>query len=94
MPKPPRELTKQIMTIQEIIDGLNDVIGGNKIKIEYYGKAFVEPLSEIRKQALELRSKMEVFKSNLEYALTAQYSSSERFASSKKVIAQFLSRNF
>jgi len=82
------------MTIQEIIDGLNDVIGGNKIKIEYYGKDFVEPLGEIRKQALELRSKMEVFKSNLEYALTAQFSTSERFASSKKVIDQFLSRKF
>jgi hypothetical protein len=94
MPKPPRELTKQVMTIQEIIDGLNDVIGGNKIKIEYYGKDFVEPLGEIRKQALELRSKMEVFKSNLEYALTAQFSTSERFASSKKVIDQFLSRKF
>ena len=94
MPKPPRELTKQVMTIQEIIDGLNDVISGNKIKIEYYGKDFVEPLGEIRKQALELRSKMEVFKSNLEYALTAQFSTSERFASSKKVIDQFLSRKF
>ena len=94
MPKPPRELTKQVMVVQEIIDGLNDVISGNKIKIEYYGKDFVEPLGEIRKQALELRSKMEVFKSNLEYALTAQFSTSERFASSKKVIDQFLSRKF
>lgn len=94
MPKPPKELTKQIVTIQEIIDGLNDVIGGNKIKIEYYGKDFVEPLSEIRKQALELRSKMEIFKSNLEYALTAQYSTSDRFASSSKVIDKFLTRTY
>jgi hypothetical protein len=94
MPKPPKELTKQILTIQDIIEGLNDVISGNKVKIEYYGKDFVEPLGEIRKQALELRSKLEVFKSNLEYALTAQYSTSERFASSKKVIDKFLTRTY
>ena len=94
MPKPPKELTKQILTIQDIIEGLNDVISGNKVKIEYYGKDFVEPLGEIRKQALELRNKLEVFKSNLEYALTAQYSTSERFASSKKVIDKFLTRTY
>lgn len=94
MPKPPRELTKQIITVQEIIDGLNDIVGNNKIKVQYYGKDFVEPLNEIRKQALELRGNLEVFKNNLEYALTAQYSTSDRFASSKKVIDKFLSRNY
>jgi predicted nucleic acid-binding Zn-ribbon protein len=95
MPKPPKELTKQIGTIQEIIESLNDVIGSNKIKIEHYGKDFIEPLNEIRKQALELRSNLEVFKNNLEYALTAQYSTSERFASSSKaVIDKFLSRSY
>jgi hypothetical protein len=94
MPKPPRELTKQIITVQEIIDGLNDIVGNNKIKVQYYGKDFVEPLNEIRKQALELRGNLEVFKNNLEYALTAQYSTSDRFASSKKVIDKFLSRSY
>jgi hypothetical protein len=95
MSKPPKELIKQISTIQEIIEGLNDIVSSGKIKIEFYGKDFIEPLNDIRKQALELRSSLEVFKHNLEYALTAQYSDSERFAStSKKVIDKFLSRNY
>lgn len=95
MNKPPRELTKQIATVAEIIEGLNDIIGNNKIKIEHYGKDFIEPLNEIRKQALELRGNLEVFKNNLEYALTAQFSNNERFAStSKKVIDKFLSRSY
>ena len=96
MPKPPKELTKQVAIIHDIIDSLNDVINDSKLKIEYYGKDFVEPLNEIRKQALELRSSLELFKSNLEYALTAQYSTSERFASEtpKKVVDKFLSRSY
>jgi hypothetical protein len=94
MPKPPKELMKQVRTVQEIIEGLNDIIG-DKIQTQYYGKAFIEPLNEIRKQALELRGSLEVFKNNLEYALSAQYSSNERFASDpKRVIDKFLSRNY
>jgi hypothetical protein len=95
MPKPPKELMKQVSTIQEIIEGLNDIIDNDKIKVQYYGKDFIAPLNDIRKQALELRGNLEVFKNNLEYALTAQFSSSERFAStSKRVLERFLSRNY
>jgi hypothetical protein len=95
MPKPPKELTKQVKVIQGIIDGLNDIIDNDKVQVQYYGKDFIEPLNEIRKQALELRSSLEVFKNNLEYALTAQYSTSERFAStSKRVIDKYLSRTY
>jgi len=95
MPKPPKELMKQVSIIQEIIEGLNDVIDNEKIKVQFYGKDFIEPLNDIRKQALELRGNLEVFKNNLEYALTAQFSSSERFAStSKRVLERFLSRNY
>lgn len=97
MAKPPRELTKQVEVVDEIISSLNGLIG-EKIRVELYGKAFLEPLSEIRKKALELRSDLEVFKGNLEHALTAQYYSpqNERFASEdtvRKVIGTFLSKS-
>lgn len=98
MAKPPAELKKQIQVMEEMIDNLNDLIDTKKIKVQYYGKDFLEPLGEIREEALSLRNKLEVFKNNLEYALTAQYTESERFASEKpavsyeKVIDRFLSR--
>jgi hypothetical protein len=97
MAKPPRELTKQVEVVDEVIASLDGLIGG-KIKVELYGKAFLEPLSEVRKMALELRSSLEVFKGNLEHALTAQYYSpqNERFASEEtisKVIDNFLSKS-
>lgn len=91
MAKPPKELIKQIEILEGVITSLNDVVDVRKISMEYYGKDFQEPLTEIRQKALELRDSIEVFKSNLEYALTAQYSkTNERFASTKRVVENFL----
>jgi len=92
MAKPPRELTKQIEVIENIIANLNDLVDSNKIKVEYYGKDFLEPLNDIRQEGLSLRSKLEVFKSNLESALTTQYDENQRFAASQRVIDSFLAR--
>jgi len=91
MAKPPRELTKQVEIIEDVIKNLGDLIDVNKIKAQYYGKDFLKPLTEIRQDGLALRSKLEIFKNNLEYAMTAQYSESERFASTNKVIDAYLS---
>jgi len=91
MAKPPRQLTKQVEIIEGIIANLGDLIDVNKIKAQYYGKDFLKPLSELRQDGLALRSKLEIFKNNLEYAMTAQFSESERFASTDKVIDSFLS---
>lgn len=90
MPKPPRELTKQIEILEKIIGNLNELISTDKIKMDLYGKDFQEPLTEIQQDGLALRGKLEVFKSNLEEALTEQYYSSERFASVNKVLDSFL----
>ena len=91
MPKAPRELTKQIEVIEGVIAKLNDLVDGSKIKVELYGKDFLEPLTEICQDGLALRSKLEIFKNNLETALTAQYFESSRFASVGRVIDSFLS---
>lgn len=92
MPKPPKELIKQIENIENVISSLNDIVDVNKIKMEYYGKDFQEPLTEIRQKALELRDSLEIFKGNLEYSLTAQYTTNERFASTKRVVDTYLSK--
>lgn len=96
MPKPPRELIKQIEIIDGVVDSVNDLINNKKINVEYYGKDFLEPLTKIRTKALDLRNELEIFKHNMERALTEQYYSSERFAtessvSTKNVVNQFLS---
>lgn len=97
MPKPPRELIKQIEIIAEVIESVNTLIDNKKIKVENYGKDFLEPLNKIRSNAMELRNQLELFKSNMEVAITNQYYRSDRFASEiedktkKSVIDKFLS---
>ena len=98
MPKPPRELVKQIEIISEVAGSLDDLISNKKIKLEYYGKDFIEPLNEVRTKAMELRNELDLLKNNMESAVSDQYYNSDRFASSelsissKKVIDNFLSR--
>lgn len=94
MPKPPRELTKQIEIVQGVISSLSDLVDIGKIKVQHYGKDFLDPLNDIRTKALELRNELEVFKGNMEYALSTQYSTNDRFASvsAGKVIERFLQR--
>lgn len=92
MAKPPRELTKQIENIESVIAGLSDLINVNKIKIQYYGKEFIKPLSDIQQEALALRTKLLAFKNELEETLTRQYSENKRFAGTrKKVVDSYLS---
>jgi hypothetical protein len=96
MAKPPRELIKQIEIITGVIAGVNDLVDNKKIKIENYGKDFLEPLTKIRTKAMELRNDLELFKHYMERALTEQYYNSDRFAgevskdSTKNVISKFL----
>jgi len=93
--KVPRELIKQIEMMGEIITHLDKLIDPGKIKLELYGKDFREPLSDLRKKGLELRDELEVFKNNMEYAATEQFtttSGSNRFASAKRVLDNFLSK--
>ncbi len=93
MPKVPRELIKQIEIFEGVIAKLNDLVDGNKIKAELYGKDFQEPLNEVCQEALALRGKIEILKSNLEHALTAQYYDNSRFASVGRVIEGFLANS-
>ena len=76
--------------IEEIISSLNELIDPDKIKVQYYGQDFLKELSDIRQDGLSLRSRLEVFKNNMEQALTTQYQESQRFASTNKVIETFL----
>lgn len=97
MPQPPKELVEQIEIIADVIDNINNLIDNKKIKIENYGKDFLEPLTKIRSKAMELRNDLEIFKNNMEKAVTDQYYSSDRFAgeidskAAKNVIDKFLS---
>lgn len=97
MQKPPRELIKQIEIISGVIVSVNDLVDNKKIKIENYGKDFLEPLTKIRTKAMELRNDLELFKHYMERALTEQFYSSDRFAgeiskdTTKSVINKFLS---
>lgn len=99
MPKPPKELIKQIEIFSVVIESVNTLIDNKKIKVENYGKDFLEPLTKIRSKAMELRNDLELFKNNMERAVTEQYYSSDRFAgdvskeSAKNVITKFLSSN-
>lgn len=90
MPKAPRELIKQIEFFEGVIAKLNELVDGKKIKVELYGKDFLESLTEISQDGLALRGKIEIFKNNLEQALTSQYYENSRFASVGRVIDQFL----
>jgi len=94
MAKVPKELEKQIETMDKIISALNDLVDDNKISMEYYGKDFQEPIVELRKMGLELRDKLQVFKGNMEYAIGEQYNTSSRFASARSVIDRFLSKSY
>lgn len=97
MPKPPKELIKQIEIITGVIESVNDIVDNKKIKVENYGKDFLEPLTKIRSKAMDLRNDLELFKNYMERALTEQYYSSSRFAGevnkeiTKSVIDKFLS---
>jgi hypothetical protein len=97
MPKPPRELIKQIEIISGVIESVNVLVSNNQIKVENYGKDFLEPLTKIRSKAMDLRNDLELFKNNMERAVTEQYYSSDRFAGevspdvAKSVINKFLS---
>jgi len=96
MAKVPRPMVKQIENIEEIIKSLCDLVNDSKIKLEYYGKDFLEELSEIRQSGLELRDRLEIFKNKMEYAANEQFNSSSRFASTdsvKRVVDGYLSRN-
>jgi|WetSurMetagenome_2_1015567.scaffolds.fasta_scaffold417767_2 hypothetical protein len=99
MPKPPKELLNQIAIFSEVIESVNNIIDNKKIKVENYGKDFLEPLTKIRSKAMELRNDLELFKDYMERALTEQYYSSSRFAgevnkqAAKSVVDKFLSSN-
>jgi hypothetical protein len=94
MAKVPRELQKQIEMVDNVMGTLNLLIESDKVSTKYYGKDFIEPLSDIRKQALELRGQLEVFKNNMDYAIKAQYDevSNNRFASTAGVSSDMASK--
>ena len=94
MGKPPRQLIKQVELLEEVIGSLNILIDTNKVKVDYYGKDFMEPLNKLRSKALELRGELEVFKNDMEAALTVQYGGGgNRFANqAERVIEQYLQR--
>lgn len=101
MKKPPRVLVKQIENFENIIEALNGLIDGSKIKLQNYDKDFLEKLSDIRKNGLELRDKIQLFKNDLESSLSREYgeNTGSRFASEKingdpkKVVESFMTRS-
>lgn len=104
MPKPPRQLIKQVENFEAIIDTLNGLIDGSKIKLEYYDQDFLERLSTIRKDGLELRDKIQLFKNDLEHSLSDEYTNNgnSRFASeatekdlefARKVVNSFIMKD-
>lgn len=92
--KVPKPLIKQIENFDSIIEALNGLIDGSKIKLENYDEDFLEDLSDIRKKGLELRDQIEVFKSKLESSVVDEYATTtnSRFASTKGVIDNFLTK--
>jgi hypothetical protein len=104
MAKPPRQLIKQVENFEEIIDALNGLIDGSKIKLQYYDQDFFERLTTIRKNGLELRDEIQIFKNDLEQSLTREYSpeASSRFAAegmkpisskaARKVVDSYMTR--
>jgi len=95
MSKVPRPLVKQVESFNDIIDALNSLIDGSKIKLEHYDDTFLEGLTDIRKKGLELRDEIEVFKNKLEASVAEEYntSNSSRFASAERVIGSFLTKS-
>jgi predicted nucleic acid-binding Zn-ribbon protein len=95
MSKVPKPLVKQIENFNEIMEALNGLIDGSKIKLENYDDDFLEILTDIRKKGLELRDQIEVFKNKLEESVSDEYdtSSNSRFASTERVIDSFLTSN-
>lgn len=107
MAKVPEVLKEQIEGFEEIIQVLNGLIDGSKIKLDYYDQKFLEKLSTIRKDGLELRDKIQIFKNDLEHAVTQEYGggANSRFAgkgpgvktwrnvaAAKKVVDSFVAR--
>lgn len=104
MAKPPRQLIKQVESFEEIIDALNGLIDGSKIKLQFYDQDFFERLTTIRKNGLELRDEIQIFKNDLEQAMTREYSpeASSRFAAegmsaidshaARKVVDSYMTR--
>jgi hypothetical protein len=93
---PPQELLQELQTIDGIIKSLSDLVDMGKVNTQHYGEEFRKPLTDIRQDGLALRSKLETFKHDLEYALKEQYSEkpgSSRFASGEKVVSLFLSKS-
>jgi hypothetical protein len=91
MQNPPRELVKQVEYFNQIINSLNVLTDANKINVKNYGSDFLQPLIDIRQKAMELRSLLEVFKSNLDYSLGAQFEvKNKRFAAVEKVVKNYL----
>jgi hypothetical protein len=88
--KVPKELLKQITTIEGVIKALNDFTDTDKVQMMYYGVDFQEALIEMQKDAMILRGKLEVFKNKMEEAATYSYYESARFASSDRVMDGFL----
>ena len=94
---PPQELLQELQVLEGVIVTLNDLIDIGKLNTKHYGEEFRKPLTEIRQEGLALRSKLEIFKHNLEYALKEQYSEkpgNSRFASGAKVVDLFLAKSF
>ncbi len=108
MAQVPEVLTEQIEAFEEIIAVLNGLVDGTKIKLEHYDQKFLEKLSAIRKDGLELRDKIQIFKNSLEESVSQEYSNtgSSRFAAggpgtktwrnveaAKKVVDAFMTRS-
>lgn len=86
--KVPRQLTKQIEYLEGVIGTLNGLIDGKKVNVENYDKEFLKKLTAIRKDGLDLRDKIQIFKGELEEAINEEYSTEDknpRFASSEQV---------
>ena len=95
MAKVPRPLIKQIENFDEILEALNGLIDGSRIKLENYDDDLLDDLTDIRKKGLELRDQIEIFKGKLENSVAEEYASSNtnsRFASSE-VIEDFLTKS-
>jgi len=90
MSKTPRQLTRQVEIFEGVIKALNELTDVNKVQMQYYGADFIEPLTELRSKALDLRNFIEVFKNNLEFSLGTQYEKNSRFASAKRVVESYL----
>jgi len=88
--KVPRELTRQISIMEDVIKSLSDFTSTDKVQMQYYGEEFLEPLVEMQKEAMALRGRLEVFKNKMEEAATYKFYESARFASRERVLDGFL----